>query len=52
MLLEVFTDNEDESMALKTMNTLVSDSTITLKNSIKKVLPGSMVKVLKNAVKK
>ena len=52
ILLEVFTDNEDESLALKTMNTLVSDSTITLKNNIKKVLPDSMVKMLKNVVKK
>ena len=52
MLLEVFTDNGDESLALKAMNTLVSDSSITVKNSIKKMLPDAMVKVLKEVVKK
>ena len=52
MLLEVFTDNENESLALKAMNTLVSDSAIMLKNSIKKVLPDSMVKALERVVKK
>ena len=52
MLLEVFTDNEDESQALKTMNTLVSDTKGVVKSVAKKILSESAVKALKGMMNK
>ena len=52
MLLEVFTDNEDESTALKIMNTLFKDKSTEVKEKVKQIMPETVVNVLKKAMKK
>ena len=47
MLLEVFTNNIDESDALKIMNNLIKDSEIILKKTVKKILPNKVINFLK-----
>lgn len=47
ILLEVFTNSEDESMALKLMNTIDSSIKGTAKHAIKKVLPTPVTKAIK-----
>lgn len=51
MLFEVFTDNEDESNALKMMNNLAADTGITLKNLIKNIVPKPIIQTVKRIVK-
>lgn len=51
MLFEVFTNNEDESKALKLMNTLVFDQTSFIKKKVSSVLPDSMRLSLKKLIK-
>ena len=48
MLFEVFTNNEDESSALKLMNTLIEDFSPQLKQIAKNLIPNSIKKVIKN----
>ena len=52
MLFEVFTNNEDESNALKQINHLMEDSKSKLKTVVKSVLPESAVDVIKKIIKK
>lgn len=51
MLLEVFTDNEEESDALKIVNHLIEDTKGKLKAVVKNVLPESAVDMIKKVVK-
>lgn len=51
MLLEVFTNNEDESDALKQINHLIEDSKSKLKTIVKSVLPEGAVDMIKKMVK-
>lgn len=51
MLLEVFTDNVDESDALKIVNRLTEDTKSKLKAVVKSVLPESAVNMIKKCVK-
>lgn len=52
MLLEVFTDSQDESDALKIMSTLATDTKGMMKSTAKKVLPDSVKKMLKGMMNK
>lgn len=52
MLLEVFTNNEDESNALKIVNTLLKDTKSKVKQVIKGILPESMIDIAKKNLKK
>ena len=51
MLLEVFTDNNEESDALKIVNHLIEDTKGKLKAVVKNVLPESAVDMIKKVVK-
>lgn len=52
MLFEVFTTNENESDALKMINTMMTDTVTTLKNTVKSVLPDSVTHSLKQMLKR
>lgn len=47
MLFEIFTNNEDESNALRTINNLVIDNTKLIKNTIKKIIPSPIISTIK-----
>ncbi len=51
MLFEVFTNNENESDALKQMNTLISETSSKIEQSIKKIIPAPVKNVLRKVVK-
>lgn len=51
MLFEVFTNNENESDALKQMNTLISETSSKIEQSIKKIIPAPIKNVLRKVVK-
>lgn len=51
ILFEVFTNNEDESDALKLMNTLISEPSVKIKQTIKTIIPTPVKNVLKKVVK-
>lgn len=51
MLFEVFTNNENESDALKQMNTLVSETSSKIEQAIKTIIPAPIKNVLKKVVK-
>lgn len=51
MLFEVFTNNVDESDAIKLMNTLISESSAKIKQTIKAVIPSPIKDVLRKIVK-
>lgn len=50
MIFEIFTTNEDESDAINIMSTLLSDPTSLLKNKVGKILPSSVVSILKKVM--
>lgn len=52
ILLEVFTDNEDESKALKMMTSIEVDSKIKAKNTIKNIVGEKNIRNIKNILKK
>lgn len=47
MLFEVFTNNEDESSALKLMNTLIEDLSFNFRKAVRTVIPNFIKNVLK-----
>lgn len=47
MLFEVFTNNEDESSALKLMNTLIEDLSFNFRKTVRTVIPNFIKNVLK-----
>lgn len=51
MLFEVFTNNVDESNAIKLMNTLIENPTLKLKHTIKSNMPASLKSVIKSIIK-
>ena len=51
ILFEVFTNSEDESDALKLMNTLISEPSMEIKQSIKAIIPGPIQNVLRKVLK-
>ena len=51
ILFEVFTNNEDESNALKIMNTLITDSSTKIKQTIRSVLPDCVIGSIKKVIK-
>lgn len=52
MILEAFTDDKDESEALKEINNLIKESEDIFKKTVKKILPETMVKTLKKQIKR
>lgn len=51
ILFEVFTNNVDESNAIKLMNTLIENPTLKLKHTIKSNMPASLKSVIKSIIK-
>lgn len=51
ILFEVFTNNEEESNALKLVNTLLRDTSIKIKQTIKAIIPSSVKDTLKKVIK-
>lgn len=51
IIFEVFTNNEEESNALKLVNTLIEDTSMKVKQAIKAIIPNSVKNALKRAVK-
>lgn len=47
ILFEVFTNSEDESNALRLMNTLIDNLNSSLKQAIKKVVPKSVISIVR-----
>ena len=51
ILFEVFTNNEDESDALKLMSTLIEDSMMKIKQDLKSMMSQPVKNLLKKVVK-
>lgn len=51
MLFEVFTNNEDESEALKQMNLLIEEPSAKIKQALKDIIPDSIKGTLKKIIK-
>lgn len=51
ILFEVFTNNEEESNALKLVNTLMEDTSMKVKQTIKAIIPNSVKDTLKRIIK-
>lgn len=50
ILFEVFTNNEDESDALKLMNTLISEPSAKIKQAVKAIMPRTIQSALKKII--